>query len=162
MKRPRAKNAPKAVPGKSKVLREPKRPEPPRKKTVEKQRRSPARAGRNAYYLKQGVQQALYVVTVFLALILLSLAFLLYQWKEYKIVEFNKDIQKLKSEVLRLESEVSRRQAQVNSQLTKYHRVAQISGEKLGLKPTVEEPLIFKVDKKSWRYYVGKDRQADQ
>lgn len=162
MKRPRAKMRPKVAPGKSKVLREPKRPEPPRKKTAEKQRRSPARAERNTYYFKQGVQQALYVVTVFLALILLSLAFLLYQWKEYKIVEFNKDIQKLKSEVLRLESEVSRRQALVNSQLTQYHRIAQISAEKLGLKPALQEPLIFKVNEKTWRHYVGKDQQAGQ
>lgn len=116
---------------------------------------------RNAYYLKQGMQQAVYVITIFLGLFTLSLAFLLYQWKDYKIVEFGKEIQQYRGDVLRLKSEVSRNQSKINSELIKYHRIAQISGEKLGLKPSVQEPIIFKIDKNTLEYYVGKDRKAE-
>jgi hypothetical protein len=95
-------------------------------------------------------------------LFVLSLSFLLYQWKDYKIVEYGKDIQRYKSEILYLESEVSRKRAHINSELIKYHRIAQIAGEKLGLKPSVQEPIPFKVDQNMFESYVEKDRKAEQ
>lgn len=131
-------------------------------KKPRKKRKSTGLKERNAHYIKQGVQQAVYVVTIFLVLFVLSLSFLLYQWKEYKIVEYGKDIQRYKADVLRLKSEVSRQQAQINSEYIKYHRIAQIAGEKLELKPSVQEPTIFTVDKNKLQYYVEKDQQVEE
>lgn len=127
-----------------------------------KKRKSSGLKERNAHYIKQGMQQAVYVVTIFLVLFVLSLSFLLYQWKDYKIVEYGKDIQRYKTDILRLKSEVSRQQAQINSEYIKYHRIAQIAGEKLGLKPSVKEPTIFKVNKNTLQYYVEKDQKVDE
>ena len=131
-------------------------------KRTRRKKKSSGLKERNAHYLKQGVQQAVYVVGIFLTLFTLSLAFLLYQWKDYKIVEFGKEIQQYRSDILRLKSEVSRNQAKINSDLIKYHRIAQISGEKLGLKPSVQEPIVLKIDKNALEYYVGKDRNAEE
>lgn len=108
------------------------------------------------------MQQAVYVVTIFLVLFVLSLSFLLYQWKDYKIVEYGKDIQRYKADILRLKSEVSRQQAQINSEYIKYHRIARIAGEKLDLKPSIQEPTIFKVDKNTLQYYVEKDKKVEE
>jgi hypothetical protein len=117
---------------------------------------------KKAYYLRQGVQQAVYVITIFMVLFVLSLSFLLYQWKDYTLVEYGKEIQRYKADILYLESEVNRNKAQINSELIKYHRIAQISGDKLGLKPSVQEPIPFKVDKNIFEHYVEKDRKAEQ
>jgi hypothetical protein len=131
-------------------------------KKTRKRRKSSGLKERNAHYIKQGMQQAVYVVTIFLTLFILSLSFLLYQWKDYKIVEYGKDIQRYKANILRLKSEVSRQQAQINSEYIKYHRIAGIAGEKLGLKPSVQEPTIFKVDKNTLQYYVEKDQKVEE
>lgn len=117
---------------------------------------------KKAYYLRQGVQQAVYVITIFMALFVLSLSFLLYQWKDYTIVEYGKEIQRYKADILYLKSEVNRNKAHINSELVKYHRIAQISGDKLGLKPSVQEPIPFKIDKNIFERYVEKDRKAEQ
>lgn len=97
-----------------------------------------------------------------MVLFVLSLSFLLYQWKDYTIVEYGKEIQRYKADILYIESEVNRNKAQINSELIKYHRIAQISGDKLGLKPSVQEPIPFKVDKNIFEHYVEKDRKAEQ
>ena len=48
-----------------------------------------------------------YVVSVvFLVLVMLSSAFLLFQWKNYKIVEFGKEVQQLRAEIYRLNGEI--------------------------------------------------------
>jgi hypothetical protein len=129
---------------------------------TKKRQRARSFKGKKAYYLRQGVQQAVYVTTIFMVLFVLSLSFLLYQLKDYKIVEYGKEIQRYKADILYLESEVSRKQAHINSELMKYHRIAQISGESLGLKPSVQEPIPFKIDKNIFERYVEKDRKAEQ
>lgn len=131
-------------------------------KKTRKRRKSTGLRQRNTRYLKQGMQQVVYVVTIFLTLFVLSLSFLLYQWKDYKIVEYGKDIQRYRADILRLKSEVSRQQAQINSEYINYHRIAQIAGEKLGLKPSIQEPTIFKVDKNTLQYYVEKDQKVEK
>ncbi len=116
--------------------------------------------------VKQGVRQAVYgfytISLVFLILILVSLAFLVYQWKDYQITEYVKDIQHLKAEILRLDSEKSRYQAKINSELMTYYRIARVAEKELGLKPASTEPLPLRVDKKRLAFYVQKDTEEEK
>lgn len=124
------------------------------------------RRKRNVYHFKKGVQQALHgfytITAVFLILLVISLAFLVYQWKEYKIVEYGKDIQLLKVQILNLNSQVSRNQARINSELLKYNRIARVAGEKLNLQPSIGAPRLLQVDKDRLDYYVAKDRKIQE
>lgn len=121
---------------------------------------------KNVLYLKKKVRRAVlefYMISViFLAMLVLSSAFLLYQWKDYKLVEFAREIQLLQSDVLKLQSAVSRHQTTINTELLKYHRIVRVAQEKLALKPSVEEPVVFSVEKTQLDYYVQKDRQEAQ
>lgn len=114
-------------------------------------------------FLKRRVKRAVlefYVISVvFLGMLALSSAFLLYQWKDYQLVEFAKEIQLLQSDILRLQSAVNRHQTTINTELLKYHRIVQVAQEKLALKPSVEEPVVLSVDKNQLDDYVQKDRQ---
>lgn len=92
-------------------------------------------------------------------MLMLSSAFLLYQWKDYKIVEYSKEIQDLRSDVLKLQSAESRYRARINSDLIKYHRIAEVAKDKLQLLPSVEEPVILTVDKRLLDAYVQKDNE---
>ena len=109
------------------------------------------------------MRKALYdfytISLVFLMLLVLSSMFLLFQWKNYKVVEFGKEIQRLQSEKLRLESEMSRNQAKM---IAFQQKVEKIAPEKLGLKPAIREPVLFRIDQKKLDYYVQKDREAQK
>ncbi len=113
--------------------------------------------------LKKGVRRAVYdlyiISVIFLIMLMLSSAFLLYQWKDYKIVEYSKEIQDLRSDVLKLQSAESRYRARINSDLIKYHRIAEVAKDKLQLLPSVEEPVILTVDKRLLDAYVQKDNE---
>ena len=113
--------------------------------------------------LKKGVRRAVYdlyiISVIFLILLMLTSAFLLYQWKDYKIVEYSKEIQDLRSDVLKLQSAESRYRARINSDLIKYHRIAEVAKDKLQLLPSVEEPVILTVDKRLLDAYVQKDNE---
>lgn len=126
-------------------------------------KKSKKAAGKNAAILKRGMRRALYdfytISLVFLMLLVLSSMFLLFQWKNYKVVEFGKEIQRLQSEKLRLESEMSRNQAKM---ITFQQKVEKIAPEKLGLKPAIREPVLFRIDQKKLDYYVQKDREAQK
>ncbi len=115
---------------------------------------------------KKGFRQALYgfytISIIFVVLFLLSLSFLLYQWKEYQIVEYGKEIQQLRTDIYRLNSQVKHNQAQINTDLMKYYRIARIAREKLGLVPSVQEPVVFEVDRRKLEYYARKDRKAQE
>lgn len=101
-----------------------------------------------------------YVVSVvFLVLVMLSSAFLLFQWKNYKIVEFGKEVQQLRAEIYRLNGEIRPRQAFINKELKGPKRIMQVADKKLGLKPSVRGPIIFTVDKTMLEYYAEKDRE---
>ncbi len=122
--------------------------------------------GKSTLNLKKGVRRAVYdfylISVVFLILLTLSSAFLLYQWKNYKIVEFGKEIQRLQVDVLKFQSTVNRNQAKINTELIKYHRIAQVAKDKLGLQPSVEEPFVLLVDQKKLEYYVRKDKESKE
>lgn len=140
------------------------RTQPGGSKPVQKKKKKPAKgSGKNAAILKRGMRKALYdfytISLVFLMLLVLSSMFLLYQWKNYKVVEFGKEIQRLQSEKLRLESEMSRNQARM---ITFQQKVEKIAPEKLGLKPAIREPVLFRIDQKKLDYYVQKDREVQK
>jgi len=134
-----------------------------RKTTRRKPRKKTRKSTLN---LKKGVRRAVYdfylISVIFLVLLTLSSAFLLYQWKNYKIVEFGKEIQQLQVDVLKLQSSTNRNQARINTELVNYHRIAQLVDEKLGLKPSVEEPFVLPVDQKELEYYVQKDKERNE
>ena len=129
----------------------------PRKRTANKH---------TVLHVKKGVRQAVYgfytISVVFLILVMISLAFLLYQWKNYQITEYVKDIQQLKAEVLRLDSERSRYQARINTELMKYYRIARVAEKKLGLKPAIQKPTPLTVNKQRLQYYVQKDQKEKE
>lgn len=114
--------------------------------------------------IKEGVQQALYgfytISLIFVVLFLISLGFLLYQWKEYQIVEYGKEIQQLRTDIYRLNSLVNHNEAQINTELLKYYRIARIAREKLNLVPSIQEPIVFEVDKEKLEDYARKDQKA--
>ncbi len=135
---------------------------PPRKRTSPASRKSAGKkkaAGKQA--VRQGLQQLAYVGVIFLSLVVLSLGFLLYQWKDYQITEYAKEIEQLRAEVLRLQSDNSRKQAYINTELLKYHRIARIAEEKLGLKPALQKPTVLVVDKQKLEAYAQKDREEE-
>ncbi|MEZ4763545.1 MAG: hypothetical protein R3C26_10210 [Calditrichia bacterium] len=107
----------------------------------------------------EGVYDLYIISVIFLIMLMLSSAFLLYQWKDYKIVEYSKEIQDLRSDVLKLQSAESRYRARINSDLIKYHRIAEVAKDKLQLLPSVEEPVILTVDKRLLDAYVQKDNE---
>lgn len=116
--------------------------------------------------VRQGVRQAVQAVYLVLGigvlLVVLSVAFVLYQWKEVAIVEAAKQIEVLREEVRALESARSRREGLINNTLLQESRLVGYSREKLGLERTIEQPTVFAVDKDTWMYYVRKDAAAAQ
>lgn len=130
------------------------------------QRKPRKKTRKSTLNLKKGVRRAVYdfylISVIFLVLLTLSSAFLLYQWKNYKIVEFGKEIQQLQVDVLKLQSSTNRNQARINTELVNYHRIAQLVDDKLGLKPSVEEPFVLPVDQEELEYYVQKDKESNE
>ncbi len=130
------------------------------------QRKPRKKTRKSTLNLKKGVRRAVYdfylISVIFLILLTLSSAFLLYQWKNYQIVEFGKEIQQLQVDVLKLQSSTNRNQARINTELVNYHRIAQLVDKKLGLKPSVEEPVVLPVDQKELEYYVQKDKESNE
>ncbi|RMF58502.1 MAG: hypothetical protein D6748_08525 [Calditrichaeota bacterium] len=137
-----------------------------RRRTSTAGRRKKTSSSKTVLQVKKGVRNAVYgfysISLVFLLLLMGSVAFLAYQWKNFQITEYSKEIQQLKAEILRLNSEKSRREALINSELMEYHRIARLAREKLGLKPAAKEPVILSVDKNKLEYYVQKDAKADK
>ncbi len=130
---------------------------------AQKKKKSRKQQKQQSQYFKQRMRQALYgfytISMVFLVLVVLSLSFLLYQWKEYKITELAKEIQQLKAEILKLSSENNRYQSKINTRLEVHHRIAEIVKQRLDLEPAIQEPIVFKVDKDKLQYYVQKDQE---
>ena len=114
--------------------------------------------------VRSGVRQALQALYLISAiggvLLVLSVAFVLYQWKEVAIVEATKQIEVLREEVRALESARSRREGLVNNTLLQETRLVNYGRERLGLERTIEQPTVFAVDKDTWMYYVRKDAAA--
>ena len=129
-------------------------------RTASTRKKAPKKATR---HLKKQARRAMYdfyvVSVVFLVLVMLSSAFLLFQWKNYKIVEFGKEVQQLRAEIYRLNGEIRPRQAFINKELKGPKRIMQVADKKLGLKPSVRGPIIFTVDKTMLEYYAEKDRE---
>ncbi len=120
-------------------------------------------AKKAASHIKKHARKAMhdfYVISIiFLALVLLSSAFLLYQWKNYKIVQYGKEVQRLRADIHRLNGEIRPKQAFINKELKGPKRIMKVAGEKLGLKPSIQGPIIFTADKVMLEYYAEKDRE---
>ncbi|RMG63339.1 MAG: hypothetical protein D6715_11345 [Calditrichaeota bacterium] len=136
---------------------------------VQKKRRKPARKrgkrrGRRpvVYSVRQATRGLSTVVMIFSLFLVASLGFLLFQWKEYLLTKYNKDIQLLTEEVYRLRSERSELESEIKSSLTQYHRIARIGREKLGLEQSLRPPAVLVVDGKKLKRYARKDAQTVQ
>ena len=47
----------------------------------------------------------------------------------------------------------------INKELKGPKRIMKVAGEKLGLKPSIQGPIIFTADKVMLEYYAEKDRE---
>lgn len=115
--------------------------------------------------IKQGFRQTMYglyaISLVGVILLIMSVTFLLYQWKNVAIVEYSKEIQQLRSEMYGLYSEKSRNEARINKELMDDRRIFRIAKEQLGLERSIEQPRILKVDIEKLNYYARKDMEQE-
>ena len=140
----------------SKVLRPVKRNNRPVRKLKRQNTARKVNLKKNAHKM---VRDFYVISSIFLAMLMLSSGFLLYQWKDYKIVEYSKEIMQLQNDILQLKSSQARLQATINTDLLKYHRIAEVAKNKLALAPSVEEPVLLIVDKQKLEYYAQKDAE---
>ncbi len=128
------------------------------KKTAAKRKTTKARS-KSKETIKKGVRRALldfYTISlIFLGLLILSSMFLVYQWKDFWITEYGKDIGRLQGQIFTLTSELSHNQATVNHL---QQQVEKVAPKKLGLQPSLKEPIVFKVNQNKLEYYVRKDQ----
>ncbi len=127
-----------------------------------KRRRKNAGARPVVYSVQQATRSLSTAVMIFTLFLVASMGFLLFQWKEYVLTKYTKNIQRLTEEVYRLRSERSELESTVKRSLTQYHRIARIAREKLGLEQSLHPPAILVVDGKKLAYYARKDAQAAQ
>lgn len=115
------------------------------------------------YWLKKGTREAFYgfssVLLAFLVLLILSMAFLFYQYKEYKILQYSREIQQLKVEILKLNSQNNRLKSRIHTRLSEYNRIARVVRDKLGLVESIEKPTRLRVDKKTYEKFARKDEE---
>jgi hypothetical protein len=101
------------------------------------------------YQVKKGAQKAAHGASaglmIFLALIILSISFLLFQLKEIQINKDIKEIRELRNEIEELES-------------LNHH----LRSNELNLEITLDQPKILTVKRDKLKRYVKKDKEISQ
>jgi hypothetical protein len=93
---------------------------------------------------------------LFMTIVLFTMFFIFYQWKNVKIRNHLEDIDQLKQEILEINARVSVLESRRNDLVAK---VPERAAQQLGMIIPVDPPRIFTVSEKKYRAYGKKNNQ---
>ena len=121
------------------------------------------RKKRTTYLVKQKAREAAghlaWSFMIFLGILVVTIGFVLFQWKDVTIHTYLRQIDSLRLEVVKLHSVNSQLKARRNELI---ERVPEIAQKKLGMIFPGEVVPKLEVDGKKLAYYEKKDRQVQK
>ncbi len=99
------------------------------------------------------------VALISLVFLMLTSVFLLYQWKEFRILQVRRQISALDRALGQLETEINHKETQIR-QLIDIHRISRIARQHANLQQSIEETGVLPVDAKKWQYFREKDASS--
>ncbi|HQU70906.1 MAG TPA: hypothetical protein PKV71_06970 [Calditrichia bacterium] len=116
--------------------------------------------------MKERVRQTvygLYAISLVAALLMtLSVAFLVFNWKNVTIDRYTMEISQLRDELYRLNAEIKRREGDMVKIWLREERIVSYAEKNLGLKRSIDQPRSLRVDKSRLELYARKDAETER